>query len=64
MSLADGIRTTVFLVRPEDRAKFAAVRDEGMGGLKNASTLLLVAGLALPTLLVEGEAIAVKPTAD
>jgi 2-iminobutanoate/2-iminopropanoate deaminase len=64
MSLADVVRTTVFLLRPEDRAKFAAVREEAMGGLKNASTMLFVAGLALPTLLVEVEAIAVKPTAD
>lgn len=34
---------------------------EVMGGLKSASTLVFVAGLARPEFLVEVEAVAVKP---
>ena len=60
MTLADVVKTTVFLVRPDDRAAFATVRSEMTGGLNNASSLVFVAGLALPQLLVEVEAIAVK----
>ena len=60
MGLADVVKTTVFLVHPADRAPFAAEREMATGGLKNASTLVFVAALALPELLVEVEAIAVK----
>ncbi len=60
MTLADVVKTTVFLVRPEDRVAFAAIRAEATGGRNNASSLVFVAGLALPQLLVEVEAIAVK----
>ena len=63
MTFADVVRSTVYLVRREDRAAFTAVRDEATGGLKNASTLLFVSGLALPQLLVEVEAIAVRAAA-
>ena len=60
MSLADVVKTTVFLIDSKDRAGFTAARDQATGGLKNASTLVFVAGLALPDLRVEVEAIAVK----
>ena len=60
MTMADVVKTTVFLVRPADRAAFAAARDAATGGVKNASTLVYVAGLALPDLLVEVEAVAVR----
>ncbi|WP_410574734.1 RidA family protein [Amycolatopsis sp. cmx-4-61] len=60
MGFSEVVRTTVFLVRPVDRGAFAAVRSEATGGAKNASTLVYVAGLALPELLVEVEAIAVS----
>ncbi|MDB5362194.1 MAG: hypothetical protein JWO51_3491 [Rhodospirillales bacterium] len=60
MGFADVVKTTVFLVNPKDRATFAAIRSEATGGLKTASTLVYVAGLVLPELLVEVEAIAVK----
>ena len=59
MSFADVVKTTVFLINPKDRAGFAAAREQATGGLKNASSLVFVAGLALPELLVEIEAIAV-----
>lgn len=61
MGFAEVVKTTVFLVNPQDRAAFTAVRAEVMGGLKSASTLVFVAGLARPELLVEVEAVAVKP---
>lgn len=61
MSFAEVVKTTVFLVDPQDRAAFSTVRAEVMGGLKSASTLVFVAGLARPELLVEVEAVAVKP---
>ena len=60
MSFADVVKTTVFLINPADRAAFAAVRADVMGGAKSASTLVYVSGLVLPELLVEVEAIAVK----
>jgi len=59
LGFADVVKTTVFLVNPDDRA-FAAIRSEATGGSKNASTLASVVGLALPELLIEVEAIAVK----
>ncbi len=60
MDFTDVVKTTVFLVRPEDRGAFSGVRSDATGGAKNASTLVYVAGLALPELLVEVEAIAVS----
>jgi len=60
MGFADLVKTTVFLVDPNDRAAYAAVRAEAMGGHKAASTLVYISGLVLPSLLVEVEAIAVK----
>ncbi|MFD2238059.1 RidA family protein [Aureimonas populi] len=59
MSLADIVRTTVFMTRPQDREAFSHVRAERMGGHKPASTLVYVAGLARPELRLEIEAIAV-----
>ncbi|HEV2674249.1 MAG TPA: RidA family protein [Aliidongia sp.] len=60
MGFADVVKTTIFLVDPKDRAAFSAVRAEATGGIKTASTLVYVAGLVLPDLLVEVEAVAVK----
>jgi enamine deaminase RidA (YjgF/YER057c/UK114 family) len=60
MGFADVVKTTVFLVDPNDRAAFAVVRSDAMGGAKPASTLVYVAGLVRPELRVEVEAVAVK----
>ena len=60
MSFIDVVKSTVFLIDPKDRPGFAAARDRATGGLKNASTLVFVSGLALPQLRVEVEAIAVR----
>jgi enamine deaminase RidA (YjgF/YER057c/UK114 family) len=60
MDVSNVVKSTVFLVDPKDRATFAAIRTEATGGIKSASTLVYVAGLVMPELLVEVEAIAVK----
>ena len=60
MSFADVVKTTAFLINPKDHAGFTTAREQATGGLKNASSLVFVAGLASPELLVEVEAIAVK----
>lgn len=63
MGFEDLVKTTIFLTDPADRAGFAAVRGEAMGGRKTASTLVYISGLVLPELRVEVEAIAAKATA-
>jgi enamine deaminase RidA (YjgF/YER057c/UK114 family) len=57
----DLVKLTVFLVRPEDVGVYRAVRDRSLDGREVASTLLVVAGLASPELLVEIEAVAAAP---
>lgn len=59
MTLEHVVKTTVLLTRREDFPGFAEVRKLRFDGLKPASTLLFVSGLAHPDLLVEVEAIAV-----
>jgi enamine deaminase RidA (YjgF/YER057c/UK114 family) len=60
MALSDIVRLNVFLVRPEDYAPMSKVRDSLIGNPPPASTLLFVAGLARPNLLVEIEATAAR----
>ena len=62
MTLADLVRLNVFLVRREDYPVLSAVRDRHIGNPPPASTLLFVAGLARPNLLVEVEATAARAT--
>lgn len=52
------VKIGIFLTREEDIAKFREVRDRVLGGIKPASTLLIVKRLAFPELLVEIEAVA------
>ncbi len=52
------VRLTTFLVQPEDRPGFMAIRDGWVCDPPPASTLVYVAGLANPACLVEIEAIA------
>jgi enamine deaminase RidA (YjgF/YER057c/UK114 family) len=51
-------RVTVYLTQAADVAAFRAVRDRRLDGLRPASTLVIVAGLADPDLLVEVDAVA------
>jgi enamine deaminase RidA (YjgF/YER057c/UK114 family) len=60
MTLGDIVRFNVFLVRREDYKPFSAIRDRHIGSPPPASTLLFVAGLATPNLLVEVEATAAR----
>jgi enamine deaminase RidA (YjgF/YER057c/UK114 family) len=60
MTLRDVVRLNVFLVRREDYAPLSAIRDRHIGTPPPASTLLFVAGLAHPNLLVEIEVTAAR----
>jgi enamine deaminase RidA (YjgF/YER057c/UK114 family) len=60
MSLADVVKTTVFLTSAADVAAFRKVRGQRLGAAKPASTLVIVTALVRPELKVEVEAIASK----
>jgi enamine deaminase RidA (YjgF/YER057c/UK114 family) len=49
------VRTRMYIVRPEDAAAVAAVNGEVFGEIRPASTLVRVAGLIDPSMLVEIE---------
>ena len=52
----DVVRTRMYVVRPGDAAAVAAVNGEVFGEIRPASTLVIVAALIDPSLLVEVEA--------
>ncbi len=52
----DVVRTRMYIVRPDDASSVAAVNGEVFGEIRPASTLVVVAGLIDPSLLVEVEA--------
>jgi enamine deaminase RidA (YjgF/YER057c/UK114 family) len=52
---ADVVRTRMYVVRAEDAAAVATVNGELFGQIRPASTLVRVAGLIDPSLLVEVE---------
>ena len=60
MSVTDVVKITSFVLDPKAVAITRQIRDEVMQGHQPASTFLVVAGLAMPTLLCEIEAEAVK----
>lgn len=51
----DVVRTRMYIVRPEDAPAVAAVNGEIFGTIRPASTLVTVAGLIDPSMLVEVE---------
>jgi enamine deaminase RidA (YjgF/YER057c/UK114 family) len=55
-SLGDVVRTRMYVVSIDDMPAVAAVHGEVFGEIRPASTLVQVAGLIDPTLLVEVEA--------
>lgn len=61
-SFADVLKVTVFLTDMADRQAVNEVRKEFFGSAKPASTLIEVAALAVPELLVEIEAVVGIPT--
>ena len=52
---------TVLLTRAEDIAAYRQIRDRMLGNVAPASTLMIVAGLAAPELLIEVEGVAARP---
>ncbi len=60
MSVTDVVKITSFVLDPKAVAITRQIRDEVMQGHQPASTFLVVAGLAMPSLLCEIEAEAVK----
>jgi enamine deaminase RidA (YjgF/YER057c/UK114 family) len=52
----DVVRTRMYIVRSDDASSVAAVNGEVFGEVRPASTLVVVAGLIDPSLLVEVEA--------
>jgi enamine deaminase RidA (YjgF/YER057c/UK114 family) len=52
---ADVVRTRMYIVRPEDASAVAGVNGEIFGAIRPASTLVTVAGLIDPSMLVEVE---------
>jgi enamine deaminase RidA (YjgF/YER057c/UK114 family) len=60
MDVGDLVKVTTYLTRREDIKANRAVRDKHMGGVRAASTMVLISGLAMPELLVEVEAHAAK----
>lgn len=54
-SLADVVRTRMFVVRTEDVAAVTAAHGDVFGSIRPVSTLVLVAGLMDPSFLVEIE---------
>lgn len=60
MGIGDIVKITSFLTSAESIPEFGRVRLKHLGGHKPTSTLLVVAGLASPDLLVEVEAIAAR----
>lgn len=57
----DVVKVTVFLTHVDDRPKINPVRQEFFGEARPASTLIEVAGLAIPGARIEVEAVAVVP---
>jgi len=55
-SVADVVRTRMFIVNTADSASVSAVHGEIFGEIRPAATLVAVAGLMHPSLLVEIEA--------
>ena len=63
MGLDDIVKTNVFLTRREDIPTSRAIREEALQGRAPAATLLIVAGLAFPSLVLEIEVIAAQAVA-
>lgn len=60
MGIENLIKINSYLVKPEDFAKYGAVRGKFLNGHRPASTSAIVLALANPAWLVEVEAVAAK----
>ncbi len=59
-SVQDLVKVTVLLTRASDIAASRIIRDRMLGAVEPASTLMIVAGLAAPEMLVEIEGVAAR----
>ncbi|HEY3148667.1 MAG TPA: RidA family protein [Dongiaceae bacterium] len=57
----DLVKVTILLTRASDIAASRQIRDRILGPVEPASTLMIVAGLATPELLVEVEGVCARP---
>lgn len=60
MTVADIVKATRYLIRPEDISTYAKVRKQFLGDIKPASMLLIIPQLVWPEMLLEVEVIAAK----
>lgn len=61
MGIEHIVRVNAFITGPEQVAPYRVARDAALGASKPASTLVIVAGLVLPELVVEIEVTAAAP---
>lgn len=60
MSVHDLVKVTILLTRASDIPASRIARDQALQGAAPASTLMVLAGLAHPNMLIEVEALAAK----
>ena len=60
-AVQDLVKVTILLTRASDIAASRQVRDRMLGSVEPASTMMIVAGLAAPDLLIEVDGIAARP---
>lgn len=60
MAVTDLVKVDGFITRPDLVPLYRTVRERRLGGYATASTLVVVAGLAVPSLLVEIQAVAAR----
>ncbi len=56
----DLVKVTVLLTRPQDVPASRVARDRALAGAEPTSTLMIVAGLASPAMLIEVEGVAAR----
>ena len=60
MSIADIVKVTQYLTRPEDITAYANVRTRFLGNARPASMLLVIPQLVWPKIFVEIEVVAAR----
>lgn len=60
MDLDDIVKVTIYITRASDIAAYREARDAALQGRAPAATMVIVAGLAAPNLLIEVEAVAAR----
>ncbi len=60
MTAADLVKVTTFIINPADVGAVRGAREKALGGVRPASTLLVIQALASPEYRIEIEAVAAK----